>query len=621
MDVNWKKFFSSPWIVALGCLGIFFLTHGYRFAWDDHSHEVPLLKSFIDPELYPRDFFIQGLRANQPTYFFKGLALFLKMQWIEPAYFILFCISRYFLFFWMYKFWAFIAKDKFLGLIGVLGFLILIREEMFLNLTFSHTEFTIPAVFAALFYFYSNRFYTSAIILGLATNLHAIYGMFVMMYIVVYQLLSLRRYGINTLLKTVLIYSVCALPFLWHYIGVVFYNATQSPLTVKEWEPLFRKYASYLYIYGHDPLSYTFRKFPTAVTAMSQQIYLCLLYLLNVCHNQEFRQNKKNHAVFLTAVIAVLVSFLAGYVFPNKFLLTLSLPRHQEFLKVILTGFTTIWFFKCCRTAKPWQAGILSFLFLIVGDKTIFSMLAIIMVVFMIYARKSIVISSRLWRYVACGVCVVMFLGAGYMIYFVHSMFRLNPFSSVWIQSSVVLIIFLIIISYVSRLRRWRVPLCRLIMCVPILVMFVGYGLRVYAKTTRPKTALEHLRGDFRKMAEFVRKNTDKDALFLIPYDMPFHGFRIFSERSLVVSAGDGGIVFFNLPATRDFEQRLKAVQNFKISPTQQELRQIPFDIRNAVIGYGVDYVVFPALISPLTDKYLAKVKTTDFLVLYQVRR
>ena len=190
-----QSIFSSPWIIGLIGLMIFLLTHGYRFAWDDHSHEIPLLKSFIDSALYPNDFFIQALKAHQTTYFFKGLGLFISTEMVEPTYLVLFCISRYLLFFWLYKFWRFITKSRTMGMLGVLGGIVFVREPQFLNLTFSHMEFTLPLVIAGFYYLYRNKFLLSAFLLGIATNLHAIYGVFVAMYLFGYLLISIKEHG------------------------------------------------------------------------------------------------------------------------------------------------------------------------------------------------------------------------------------------------------------------------------------------------------------------------------------------------------------------------------------------------------------------------------------------
>ena len=73
-DKKLRHSFQSPWVLAVLLLSIFLLTTGYKLGWDDQHLEIPLLKSLIDPSLYPGDYYVQSLKRNFSSYFYPVLA-------------------------------------------------------------------------------------------------------------------------------------------------------------------------------------------------------------------------------------------------------------------------------------------------------------------------------------------------------------------------------------------------------------------------------------------------------------------------------------------------------------------------------------------------------------------
>ena len=59
-----KKFFRSDVFLGLLLLGLFLLTNGYTYGWDDQHLEIPLLKKLIDPALYPNDYYVTALKTH-----------------------------------------------------------------------------------------------------------------------------------------------------------------------------------------------------------------------------------------------------------------------------------------------------------------------------------------------------------------------------------------------------------------------------------------------------------------------------------------------------------------------------------------------------------------------------
>src|SRR3989338_6634577 len=106
---TWLK---NDWFVGLCLLAVFLATNGYTYAWDDQHLEIPLLKSLIDPALYPGDYYVESLKKNFLSLLYPLLARLISLEQIPAVYFFLYLLSRYFLFFWMYKLWCAVIDPR-----------------------------------------------------------------------------------------------------------------------------------------------------------------------------------------------------------------------------------------------------------------------------------------------------------------------------------------------------------------------------------------------------------------------------------------------------------------------------------------------------------------------------
>jgi hypothetical protein len=66
-----KKIFQSPWVIALFLFGVYLLISGYTYGWDDQHLEITMLKSLIDPTFYQGDYYVETLKQNFPSYFYR----------------------------------------------------------------------------------------------------------------------------------------------------------------------------------------------------------------------------------------------------------------------------------------------------------------------------------------------------------------------------------------------------------------------------------------------------------------------------------------------------------------------------------------------------------------------
>ena len=116
-------------------------------------------------------------------------------------------------------------------------------------------------------------------------------------------------------------------------------------------------------------------------------------------------------------------------------------------------------------------------------------------------------------------------------------------------------------------------------------------------------------------MQYFVQANTPQDAVILAPYDMEMGGFRIFSERSVVVCYRDCGIVGFDFKAVEEWTRRLKDVAAFKLLTNSPPLETY----KKAIIKYNASYIVFPRFYAPRGNETLEKIYANYDFALYKV--
>lgn len=153
LSIQLKRILKNDWLISFSIFLIFLATNGYTYGWDDQHLEIPLLKSLIDPNLYVGDYYVQTLKANFTSFLFPLLAKVITVAQIPTAYFLLYLISRFFLFFYAYKLWKLISRNRFSAMLCVLSFILVFRVEEFLYRTFSHQEFALALIMAALYYF------------------------------------------------------------------------------------------------------------------------------------------------------------------------------------------------------------------------------------------------------------------------------------------------------------------------------------------------------------------------------------------------------------------------------------------------------------------------------------
>lgn len=116
-------------------------------------------------------------------------------------------------------------------------------------------------------------------------------------------------------------------------------------------------------------------------------------------------------------------------------------------------------------------------------------------------------------------------------------------------------------------------------------------------------------------MQKYVKNHTHKNAIILVPHDMEMGGFRIRSERKIVMSYRDCGLIGFDYAATVEWQRRLKDIGAFQVFVK----KPIEPALKNAISKYKVNYIVFMNYLDPGENVVLKKVYRNEVYILYRV--
>ncbi|MCA9401492.1 MAG: hypothetical protein KC713_07680 [Candidatus Omnitrophica bacterium] len=623
---SFTKFLNSitkyPCVMAFILLGLFLITTGYHFGWDDQHLEIPLLKQLIDPTLYQGDYYVESLRRNFTSFFYPILAQLITVEQIPAVYLALYLIVRYFLFYWIYKIWLHISQDPFRAFMCALVFILMARVDEFVYRTFSHQEFALAVIFAAIYFFFKERFYLAAVLLGLSTNIHALYSLFPMFFICVYLLFAVRKHSFMKLVSASMIYLLCASPFMIWSMKNRFLKGAHDPGFFKDWISVYITSCPQNFFFPKYPLipAKILISDPKVLYHGFQGIFLLLaLFILNMFFNKTFRKNGKAVAFCASAFFLVFVCFIVTYVYPIRFGLDLNLCRNTQFLLFLLMGFTTILIIDTVEKRSLLLAFCFGLFFTFIkytnADATLSTLLMILTLSAAslqkqpVSKRKHLLLTLTVFLIVLCVWPLFRSLSNTEFKFFI----RLNFF----------IICCLIVANYlylrIQKKGGGTLFERRLFVVIPICVFlfqFTYYHVERY-QMLHADTGFWRLQNNWEDMQRFVKENTPKDALILVPYNMEMGGFRIQSERKIICSYRDCGIVGFDYGAALEWRRRVKDIKEFKYNPSEPTKPAII----TAIEKYQANYIVFMRYAAPNEDNSIfQRIYTNSDFVLFEIK-
>lgn len=612
---NCRQLFQNQWLLTGIILVLFLLTNRYIYGWDDQALEIPLLKHLIDPELYQGDYYVESLARNFTSYLYPLLAKIITVGQVPAAYLVLYLISRYFLFFFSLKLWRHVSGNTLIALCAVLMSFLIGRTEEFLYRTFSHQEFALAIIMAGIYYLYRDRAVLAAVLFGIAANFNALYALFPMMYACLYLLLDKR---FKQLVIASVTFLVCALPFLVWMVRNKLNHPVAAPGFYDGWQDLFMLACPQNFLFQTRPLTEVFSGFWTALSALGPYLFLTALYCFNLVFNEPFRKSKQSQAVCLGAFGLLIVSFIFSYIVPSRFVIDLNLIRNTQYLNFILMGYTTVWIGRKIEGQNLSQAYWAAVLFTLLCFKDISGVLILMVTALAVAVRRQEPADSDNPGAWSRWICLVDIILAAVLYYVLHRQFDLSGSKLKFLAGSALSVSLLYGILAFKKgaakcARAW-------LLLVPLATMLVYFGVLHYhyVRITTRGGGFWQLQRNWEEMQRFVKLNTPKDALLMVPHNMEMGGFRIGAEREIIVSYRDCGIVGFDYAALKEWKQRIADIEHFKVIPDGP----LQSAIVNGLAKYKADYIVFTRFAAPKnSNAALIKRHENETFVLFQVNK
>lgn len=624
---KFKSWFQQDWLVSFFILCIYFITNRYIFGWDDQHLEIPLLKHLIDPSLYQGDYYVESLAKNFTSYLYPILSRFITVDQVPGVYLALFIVSRYFLFYWWFKLWHLVAvrfgigtvdclNTKIVAFCCVVYAIVLGRTEEFLYRTFSHQEFTLAIVFAAVYFFYKERFILAAVLLGIAANVHALYSLFPMIYMSVYLLFFNRERRLEYWLKTGFTFVFFCLPFLWWTLSRALQKFGGNPHLTDGWVQLYLLACPQNFPFAAQPLEQVMGSLGLLFKEMRPYLVLVVLFVFNFFATKHFRKETKAHAVAVSAAVLIVLCFYFAYASPSRFVLDLNLIRNEQFLRFFLLGYLIVSAARIVQTKGLWWVLLTGIVVAFAGRSDLLGLALTSFGVSAILGLKAFNSSEQKMRLGLIALSIFLLAVA------IFAGTKIEWKDLLSLKSVNVLILILIPVVYVvlaflnTRVQRFAL----LVIILPIIYMvgYYGYYHYQYVQVTTKGSGFWQLQRNWEDMQRYVKNHTPKEASLLVPYNMEMCGFRIASERKIVVSYRDCGIVGFDYMAAKEWQNRIGDVFEFKVFTDPQTIQRA---IVNALVKYKVDYIVFMRYYAPGDNPVVAKIYENEIFALYQVIR
>jgi len=615
-----RHFIQSDWMIGIFLLLVFLATNGYIYGWDDQHLEIPHLKSLIDQELYPGDYYVQTLKSNFPSFFYHVLAKLITISQIPAVYLLLYLLSRYFLFFWMYKLWHHISGDKFSGIICVLTLILMGRVEEFLYRSFSHQEFALAAIMASIYFFYKKRFILTAVILGIVANIHAVYSLFIMVYMCFYLLLHLKKYQWSTLLKSCLTFVLFGLPFIIRIIerNITNYLSPGDPL-LDDWIRLYYIACPQNFIFQDIPLGNIFQDLKATFRITHKYFILIGLYFVNFFFHDGFRKDHKIQIITISTVILLLISFVFTYIIPSKFMIDLNLIRNIQYLLFFLTGYTTILIINNVKRGNLIVAPLLVILFALIRFNDLINIIAIIAIMLLLIINKDCLKKKIMKQNIIRGISICFLIVCFGKLIHIFTVAQYNPRTNLTTYITIILLCVAVLIIWRFKNSKFSPKLKQFLIVIPLLTVFVNYCYFhvQYLRIINTGIGFWQIQRNWIDMQKYVRDHTPKKALLLVPHDTEMGGFRIHSERTIVCSYRDVGLIGFDYSAAVEWLKRKKDIEPFKVYIKDD----IQPAIHTAIMKYKVNYIVFMIYSEPPASAVLfEKIYSNTVFSLYRVR-
>ena len=495
----------------------------------DHYEQIPLVKRAIDSSFLKNDWFVNSYENfNVRFYFVHFMALLSKVIGLETAYHLVYVLALFFSLLTVYKIAVLLTKNKTTSLIALLAGAITastvfgsydLIKEILVPATLS-TPFALFSVY----YLIKEKYYLSAVFGGLATIFHINVWVHLALLIGFYILIFSR--DLKKLVFTGLIFfAFGSLNLVPSVMQVIAGGSGMS-------SPEFIRIIGFVRHPGHTYLFTEWGKRDIVISAT----YLLLVIISFIRVYMGKLIEKKSLNVTLLFMILPFVFSIIGMIFtyliPMKFIVQMQFLRSMVFFKlfggVIIAAYLADNLNKSEYAYEKLLPGSLiasqSFIF--------FPVIALAYIGYFEFAKKWV--CRRKKDFVNAAIFCVLVLGSFVLYYFGGYYTEFILF---------VILTGLVYLVYRAGVDRRKIVVLAFIGLLGVLFL-VNHGL---SKDVN----------EYEKLYSWIKMNTDKESLFLIPPNIA--SFRLEAERAVIV---DYKAFPFNDKDLKEWISRIKDVTN-----------------------------------------------------------
>ena len=560
---------------------IHLLYQGYEFGVSNHTIQIPFLKSYFHPELYPNDPLI-ATRPHFITFYFMFLAVIERLfGHLDLILFTVHLITEILVFAAVYYLAYTIFKDH--GVATIALFLvftdkIVLGDAKLHDWTIhTHTFSVLPLIFWSFALFLRQRTRKAYAILGFAANINIQSVIYVLPMFALVSLLRTRedivvigwRRTILDLLKDYGVFIIFALPCLiWAF-------ATTGGSLTDEWIEQLRARSS------HHSFPFSW-----GVPKLMSYLLFSMLGMISWALALRKAKDRKIHRTLGWFGLVVLLFCVIGTIFseliPVKIILRVQSFRSTKYLTVftvLYASYAIRYFWDKSVGHKILAVG--TFLVMFLPDYLGFLILLVLL--------YQLVEARNLYWWTAPIVAAVLVL----RVYVPHAEFpdnidfrQIMGFIKPFLESRLKVEILVIFLLWMSIRKLITIQWLRHAnTIVAFLAMFAYVLPATYHQEVRPVEQ----RGDWVRMQLWVKQNTPQDAMFLTP---PYEsGFRVYSERSIVAEWKDGTQQYFDVDYSYEWWARITQIGRNEGVYNNLSPEQLVEICRK----YRASYIVFPA--------------------------
>lgn len=553
---------SALLLCLLAALSLTWL-NGYAFGDSNQTVQVPLVKSYVQPELYSGDILL-WTRAGYATVVYPLIGHLLPdTDLLEPVFFVLFLLTQTA----TLAAGAALARALFPLLPAAVPVAVLLLMAPLPSLAaergfvtrFAHTDVAFAVLLWALYCWLRQRPMRAALLLGLAFNLHASYALHVLALLACDVLLRPRDWPRRTLFVSALLALAVALPTLaWAALAA-------EPMS-GEWLRLVR-------------LRSTHHSFPLHFALDTYGRYLSVLALgaLSLRHGIENASQQRLARALLGLVPLLVIGLVFSEWWPVKAVIQAQFFRSTRLLTCVVLLFAARWLVLTWRAGGAARCALpLAGVGLLLPGYDWLLPAALLLFLLLEPPRLSLRV---LW-------IVLALAGAsrwgGYTIPATLWTRTTASYLELATDGLVVGWLLVLVLARAARAASGRVQWA----VVVGLYVFLGCVSipAFYTRLTRDGHDDAWVR-----LQLWARANTPQASTFLTPPYLA--GFRVFSERAVVGEWKDGTMQYFNAAFSLEWYARMQA-----LGGGDERFERLSADeLRGLAQRYGARYLVVPA--------------------------